>query len=82
MFLFEKSSNYLIYVIESRMIFRVVKLASVSQTGACSTATCSSVISKNVEADGGNPNLYHSIEDLKTDHLYDEIKHKGENTII
>ncbi len=30
-----------------------------------------------MEVDSGNPNLYHSIEDLKTDHLYDEIKHKG-----
>jgi hypothetical protein len=49
---------------------------SLTYVGTCSTATCSSVISKNVEADGGNPNLYHSIEDLKTDHLYDEIKHK------
>lgn len=34
-------------------------------------------MAKNMDADGGNPNLYNSIEDLKIDHLYDEIKHKG-----
>jgi len=31
---------------------------------------------KNLEADSTNPNLYHSIEDLKDYHLYDEIKQK------
>lgn len=46
--------------------------------GAGSSATCSSILSKNIAADNDNPNLYHSIEDLKTDHLYDEIKQKGE----
>ena len=28
------------------------------------------------DADLGNPNVYHSIEDLKQEHLYDEIKAK------
>ncbi|CAO1410958.1 unnamed protein product [Diamesa serratosioi] len=29
---------------------------------------------KNFEADSTNPDLYHSIEDISQDHLYDEIK--------
>lgn len=28
---------------------------------------------KNMEADSTNPDLYHSIEDISKDHLYDEI---------
>jgi len=47
-------------------------------TGA-SSITCSSIFAKNLDADGGNPNLYNSLEDLKIDHVYDEIKQKGRN---
>lgn len=35
-----------------------------------------STLLKNREADANNPNVYHSIEDLKLEHVYDEIKGK------
>lgn len=54
---------------------------SVTYTGgACSStgsSTCPTLRSKNLEADLVNPNLYHSIEDLKLDHVYEQIKSKA-----
>lgn len=31
---------------------------------------------KNMEADLNNPNIYHSLDDLKSENLYDEIEDK------
>ena len=31
---------------------------------------------KNLNANSTNPNLYNSLEGLKEEHVYDEIKHK------
>jgi hypothetical protein len=31
---------------------------------------------KNVNADSTNPNIYHSIDEVTKDHVYDEIKQK------
>lgn len=34
------------------------------------------MIAKNLNADLTNPNVYNSLEGLKEEHVYDEIKHK------
>lgn len=41
--------------------------------GMPSTSTSSF---KNREADLNNPNIYHSLDDLKSENLYDEIEDK------
>lgn len=41
--------------------------------GIPSTSTSSF---KNREADLNNPNIYHSLDDLKSENLYDEIEDK------
>lgn len=59
------------------LIFKTFQFSGIIFSPGAYGITYQGALAKNRDADLGNPNVYHSIEDLKqVEHLYDEIKAK------